>query len=226
MPPVVAPGNRRPSPGPGLRLLPPAARSPTPAACRPVLGTGTQASICCGFSATTGSLSRSIQHKPFWTRRQAGAHGVFDHAGPCQPCLNGCFGVAPPLTGRGRRPVPYVIFEAQCPGSQLPLSTLRLRPYGRTRMTRGRSGWLRLPRMRLPLTTSYRSPGAPSHHNFSYLLTLARLAEELIGPILPSGAVFVRSQSFGIKPVLKDACTGVQEASSLYSRHPHLSAPG
>src|SRR5262245_17716802 len=47
-------------------------------------------------------------------------------------------------------------------GLRVPLSTLQQRPYDRYRMTRGRGGWLGLPRTTLAFVTPCRSPGALS----------------------------------------------------------------
>src|SRR5262249_21450144 len=47
-------------------------------------------------------------------------------------------------------------------GLRVPLSTLRQKPYDRYRMTRGRGGWLGLPRTTLAFATPCRSPGALS----------------------------------------------------------------
>ena len=52
-------------------------------------------------------------------------------------------------------------FRGSIPGPHFPLSTLRLRPCGRLRMTRGRCGWLSLHRMELSSTTFRRS--SPAH---------------------------------------------------------------
>src|SRR3954451_19717124 len=52
-------------------------------------------------------------------------------------------------------------FRRSIPGLHAPLSTLRVRPHGRTRMTRGRCGSLRLHRNGLAPSISCRSPGAP-----------------------------------------------------------------
>src|SRR5262245_42855703 len=45
-------------------------------------------------------------------------------------------------------------------GLRVPLSTLRQKPYDRYRMTRGRGGWLGLPRTTLSFATPCRSPDA------------------------------------------------------------------
>jgi hypothetical protein len=54
-----------------------------------------------------------------------------------------------------------IAFAAPLPGLYAPLSTLRLRPRSRLRMTRGRCGSLPLHRNGLAPSTSCRSPGAP-----------------------------------------------------------------
>ena len=55
-------------------------------------------------------------------------------------------------------------FPGSMPGPHFPLSTLRLRPRGRLRMTRGRCGSLGLHRMELPSTTLCRF--LPAHHEW------------------------------------------------------------
>ncbi len=57
-----------------------------------------------------------------------------------------------------------VCFRSSMAGLRVPLSTLRLRPYERLRMTRGRGGSLSLPRVTLTFTTPCRSPGALCAH--------------------------------------------------------------
>ena len=54
-------------------------------------------------------------------------------------------------------------FRGSIPGPHFPLSTLRLRPRGRLRMTRGRCGSLCLHRMELPSTTLCRFLPAHQH---------------------------------------------------------------
>ena len=65
-----------------------------------------------------------------------------------------------PLPRRHRHPERHC-FRRSIPGLYAPLSTLRLRPHSRLRMTRGRCGSLPLHRNGLAPSTSCRSPGAP-----------------------------------------------------------------
>ena len=56
-----------------------------------------------------------------------------------------------------------LVLRRSIPSLRTPLSTLRLQPHDRTRMTRGRCGSLRLRRDGLAPSTFRRSPGAPVH---------------------------------------------------------------
>ena len=58
---------------------------------------------------------------------------------------------------------PELVLRRSIPSLRTPLSTLRLQPHDRTRMTRGRCGSLRLHRNGLAPSTFRRSPGAPVH---------------------------------------------------------------
>ena len=65
------------------------------------------------------------------------------------------------LDGKHQRP--ELVLRRSIPSLRTPLSTLRLQPHDRTRMTRGRCGSLRLHRNGLAPSTFRRSPGAPVH---------------------------------------------------------------
>ena len=70
-------------------------------------------------------------------------HGVSDHAGSTDSCQYDSVVVA--FRTEGRRRLPELgIFRSSIPGLHVPLSTLRLDPYGTLRMTRGQRGWLGL----------------------------------------------------------------------------------
>jgi hypothetical protein len=58
---------------------------------------------------------------------------------------------------------PELVLRRSIPSLRTPLSTLRLQPHDRTRMTRGRCSSLRLHRDGLAPSTFRRSPGAPVH---------------------------------------------------------------
>jgi len=70
---------------------------------------------------------------------------------PCESCL-------PPEL---RASAPWNNFRGSIPCLHVPLSTLRLRPCERCRMTRGQGGSLDLPCTTLPFAPPCRSPGAP-----------------------------------------------------------------
>ena len=101
------------------------------------------------------------------------AQGVSIHApglatarGPSAPCHGGTAGVAFRYPRQRRHPEVTRLaagrqFRGSIPGLHVPRSTLRLRPYGRRRMTWGRCGRLRLHRMTLSFTTPAGFSGAP-----------------------------------------------------------------
>jgi len=77
--------------------------------------------------------------------------------GPGAPCDSGALGVAFRLFRERRHPEGLAAYAARScfrgsiPSLHVPLSTLRRRPFGRLRMTRGRRGSLYLQRVRLSL---------------------------------------------------------------------------
>ena len=89
--------------------------------------------------------------------------------GPSTPCESGVLGVAFRLFQERRHPgVPAAcaagdLFRGSIPSLYLPLSTLRRRPRGQLRMTRGRCGSLYLQRLRLSLIPPCRF--LPAHWN-------------------------------------------------------------
>src|SRR2546425_3497099 len=82
--------------------------------------------------------------------------GSLTARGPSAPRDSGPADVAFRLPPRRRHPGVSHGFRGSIPGPYLPLSTLRGRPYGRSRMTRGRRGSLRLRRMTLSFTAPRR----------------------------------------------------------------------
>jgi len=69
---------------------------------------------------------------------------------------DGAIGIGLPngyAPGAGVKEMADICDLGSIPGLRVPLSTLRPRPYGRTRMTRGRRSWLSLQRMTLSFTT-------------------------------------------------------------------------
>src|SRR3978361_2397667 len=109
---------------------------------------------------TAFPLTASHEISRFPCRKCRRRARVSDHAGPVgrwrrrnpPSCL--------PLH-RKRRDPRRVLLRGSIPGPSLPLSTLRPRPRGLTRMTRGRCGSLYLHRKGLAPSPSCRSPGAP-----------------------------------------------------------------
>ena len=63
----------------------------------------------------------------------------------------------------GKHQRPELVLRRSIPSLRTPLSTLRLQPHDRTRMTWGRCDLLRLHRDGLAPSTFRRSPGAPVH---------------------------------------------------------------
>ena len=93
-------------------------------------------------------------------------------------------------------------FDAQSPGLHVPLSTLRVRPRGRPRMTRGRCGWLDLHRNGLSPSTPCRSPGAPKvvlalQLQFSPEMSFARIGLMGSAPRRPCEDIGVRDAPLG-----------------------------
>src|SRR5439155_2671839 len=82
--------------------------------------------------------------------------GSLTARGPTTPRLGGAPGMAFRLPPQRRHPEVVHAFRGSIPGPHLPLSTLRGRPHGRPRMTRGRRGSLRLRRMTLSFTAPRR----------------------------------------------------------------------
>jgi hypothetical protein len=82
------------------------------------------------------------------------------------------------LDGKHQRP--ELVLRRSIPSLRTPLSTLRLQPRDRTRMTRGRCGSLRLHRNGLAPSTFRRSPGAPVHSIHAPKQT-ASLFDHLVG---------------------------------------------
>src|SRR5439155_572619 len=82
--------------------------------------------------------------------------GSLTARGPATPRLGGAPGMAFRLPPQRRHPEVVHAFRGSIPGPHLPLSTLRGRPHGRPRMTRGRRGSLRLRRMTLSFTAPRR----------------------------------------------------------------------
>ena len=90
------------------------------------------------------------------------------------PRLDGARRVAFRFSLQRRRPGAST-FRGSIPSPRFPLSTLRRRPRGRQRMTRGRRGRLHLRRAALASASIHRSPGAqrmldPGSHRCSSLL--------------------------------------------------------
>src|SRR5437588_7254762 len=80
---------------------------------------------------------------------------------PGAPCDDGAPGVAFRIYAERRHPEAKKIFRGSIPSPYVPLSTLRRRPYGRLRMTRGRCRSLVLHRLTLSFSTLRRFiPGA------------------------------------------------------------------
>ena len=83
--------------------------------------------------------------------------GVSDRAGSRRASRWRRVGCGLPLSSTASAPRSGVMrFRGSIPGLHVPLSTLRRRPYGRRRMTRGRCGSLLLHRMTLSFTTPRR----------------------------------------------------------------------
>ena len=81
--------------------------------------------------------------------------------------------VLPSAPGDGVGTPKQTHFRGSIPGPHFPLSTLRLRPYGRRLMTRGRCGSLCLHRMELSSTTLCRF--LPAHHLFGQRLSISAI---------------------------------------------------
>ena len=95
-------------------------------------------------------------------RWKASAHArVCDDAGPARISRSRHGPSRLLLDGKHQRP--ELVLRRSIPSLRTPLSTLRLQPHDRTRMTRGRCGSLRLHRNGLAPSTFRRSPGAPVH---------------------------------------------------------------
>jgi len=130
-------------------------------------------------------------------RRKASAHArVYDDAG--LPRVSRFRHLPSCLLLDVKHQRPELVLRRSIPSLRTPLSTLRLRPHDRTRMTRGRCGSLRLHRDGLPPSTFRRSPGAPVHSiNSRHRAGLFANAE--LGVILSVG--YACSFSIGIEAV-------------------------
>ena len=108
---------------------------------------------------TTGGDCDGDLPVPRW---KASAHArVCDDAGPARISRSRHGPSRLLLDGKHQRP--ELVLRRSIPSLRTPLSTLRLQPHDRTRMTRGRCGSLRLHRNGLAPSTFRRSPGAPVH---------------------------------------------------------------
>ena len=108
---------------------------------------------------TTGGDCDGDLPVPRW---KASAHArVCDDAGPARISRSRHGPSRLLLDGKHQRP--ELVLRRSIPSLRTPLSTLRLQPHDRTRMTWGRCGSLRLHRNGLAPSTFRRSPGAPVH---------------------------------------------------------------
>src|SRR5437588_7927240 len=115
---------------------------------------------------------------------------------PGAPCDDGAPGVAFRIYAERRHPEAKKIFRGSIPSPYVPLSTLRRRPYGRLRMTRGRCRSLVLHRLTLSFSTLRRFiPGARIEFYarlFSIRAGWRALAEKFRDLQRGTGKIFVR----------------------------------